>query len=190
MSIAEKVRATPEIARFQFRAETQQVAPSEHLLHALAACLTSALANIAAANGVRITEVRSAVSGDIDADAPVGTTAACTLSPAQCTLSTLAAGATVTVTVRTRIIATSGELRNVASATIANDANPANNTDDAVVVVGGGGGVDGGTTPSGSPEGCGCRTSGWRPSRRGAPSSAPGGTGSPFPTACTSWPAA
>ena len=94
---------------------------------------------------------------DIDADAPVGTTAACTLAPAQCTLSKLAAGATVTVTVRTRVIATGGEVRNVASATIANDVNPANNTDDAVVMISG---TDGGATRSGHQGGCGCRTSG------------------------------
>jgi uncharacterized OsmC-like protein len=36
------------------------------LLHALAACLTSGLANIAAARGVNLTEVSSTVEGDID----------------------------------------------------------------------------------------------------------------------------
>ncbi|MEU6415321.1 OsmC family protein [Microbispora sp. NPDC046933] len=40
--------------------------PVEFLLHALAACLTSGLANIAAARGVRLTEVESTVEGDID----------------------------------------------------------------------------------------------------------------------------
>lgn len=40
--------------------------PVEYVLHALAACLTAGLANIAAARGVRLTEVRSTVSGDID----------------------------------------------------------------------------------------------------------------------------
>jgi uncharacterized OsmC-like protein len=40
--------------------------PVEFLLHALAACLTSGLANIAAARGVNLTEVTSTVEGDID----------------------------------------------------------------------------------------------------------------------------
>ena len=40
--------------------------PVEYVLHALAACLTAGLANIAAARNVRLTEVRSTVSGDID----------------------------------------------------------------------------------------------------------------------------
>ena len=40
--------------------------PVEFLLHALAACLTSGLANIAAARGVNLTEVSSTVEGDID----------------------------------------------------------------------------------------------------------------------------
>src|SRR3954452_3368570 len=40
--------------------------PVEYLLHALAACLTSGLANIAAARGVTLTEVSSTVEGDID----------------------------------------------------------------------------------------------------------------------------
>ena len=40
--------------------------PIEFVLHALAACLTAGLANIAAARGVRLTEVRSTVVGDID----------------------------------------------------------------------------------------------------------------------------
>lgn len=41
-------------------------APVEYLLHALAACLTSGLANIAAARGVALTEVTSTVEGDIN----------------------------------------------------------------------------------------------------------------------------
>jgi uncharacterized OsmC-like protein len=41
-------------------------APVEFLLHALAACLTSGLANIAAARGIDLTAVRSTVEGDID----------------------------------------------------------------------------------------------------------------------------
>ncbi len=40
--------------------------PVEFLLHALAACLTAGLANIAAARCVRLTEVSSTVEGDID----------------------------------------------------------------------------------------------------------------------------
>ena len=40
--------------------------PAEHLLHALVACLTSGLANIAAARGVNLTSVESTVEGDID----------------------------------------------------------------------------------------------------------------------------
>lgn len=41
-------------------------APVEFVLHALAACLTAGLANIASARGIRLTEVRSTVSGDMD----------------------------------------------------------------------------------------------------------------------------
>ena len=40
--------------------------PVEFLLHAIAACLTSGLANIAAARGVTLHRVESAVEGDID----------------------------------------------------------------------------------------------------------------------------
>jgi uncharacterized OsmC-like protein len=40
--------------------------PVEFLLHALAACLTSGLANIAAARGITLYEVTSTVEGDID----------------------------------------------------------------------------------------------------------------------------
>lgn len=46
--------------------------PAEFLLHALAACLTSGLANIAAARGVTLTEVRSTVTGDIDLNGILG----------------------------------------------------------------------------------------------------------------------
>ena len=46
--------------------------PAEFLLHALAACLTSGLANIAAARGVNLTEVRSTVTGDIDLNGILG----------------------------------------------------------------------------------------------------------------------
>jgi uncharacterized OsmC-like protein len=40
--------------------------PTEHLLHALAGCLVSGLANIAAARGVNLSEVTATVEGDID----------------------------------------------------------------------------------------------------------------------------
>ena len=102
------VRATPEIAKFQFRATNTWVSgthnqstihgfygamqemehtsahvfdadhpavlvgadhgptPVEYLLHALAACLTAGIANIAAARGVHLTSVTSTVEGDID----------------------------------------------------------------------------------------------------------------------------
>jgi uncharacterized OsmC-like protein len=40
--------------------------PVEFVLHALAACLTAGLANIAAARGINLTEVSSTVEGDID----------------------------------------------------------------------------------------------------------------------------
>lgn len=40
--------------------------PVEFLLHALAACLTSGIGNIAAARGVALTSVESRIEGDID----------------------------------------------------------------------------------------------------------------------------
>ena len=40
--------------------------PVEFVLHALAACLTAGLANIAAARKITLTEVRSTITGDID----------------------------------------------------------------------------------------------------------------------------
>ena len=40
--------------------------PVEYVLHALAACLASGLANIAAARGVKLDQVTTSVSGDID----------------------------------------------------------------------------------------------------------------------------
>jgi uncharacterized OsmC-like protein len=40
--------------------------PVEYLLHALAACLTAGVANIAAVRGVELTKVTSVVEGDID----------------------------------------------------------------------------------------------------------------------------
>jgi uncharacterized OsmC-like protein len=46
--------------------------PVEFVLHALAACLTAGLANIAAARKVKLTEVRSTVTGDIDLNGILG----------------------------------------------------------------------------------------------------------------------
>ena len=46
--------------------------PVEHLLHALAGCLTAGLANIAAARGIELTEVTSTVEGDIDLNGILG----------------------------------------------------------------------------------------------------------------------
>src|SRR6185312_8153929 len=40
--------------------------PVEFLLHAIAACLTAGIANIAAARGVALREISSTVEGDID----------------------------------------------------------------------------------------------------------------------------
>jgi uncharacterized OsmC-like protein len=40
--------------------------PVEYLLHALAACITGGIANIAAARGVKLTDVQSTIEGDID----------------------------------------------------------------------------------------------------------------------------
>ena len=40
--------------------------PVEYLLHAIAACITAGVANVAAARGVQLTRVSSTVEGDID----------------------------------------------------------------------------------------------------------------------------
>jgi uncharacterized OsmC-like protein len=40
--------------------------PVEYLLHAIAACLTAGVANVAAARGVELTKITSTVQGDID----------------------------------------------------------------------------------------------------------------------------
>lgn len=40
--------------------------PAEQLLHALAACITAGIGNIAAARGIELTRVESVVTGDID----------------------------------------------------------------------------------------------------------------------------
>jgi uncharacterized OsmC-like protein len=46
--------------------------PVEFLLVALASCLTSGIGNIAAARGVQLTEVRSTIEGDMDAQGILG----------------------------------------------------------------------------------------------------------------------
>lgn len=102
------VKATPEAAKFQFRARNEWVSgtnsrstiydffglgeeqthieshtydadhprqltgrdvgpsPVEFLLHALAACITAGIGNVAAARGIELTRVTSVVTGDID----------------------------------------------------------------------------------------------------------------------------
>jgi uncharacterized OsmC-like protein len=40
--------------------------PAEQLLHALAACITAGIGNVAAARGIELTRVESVVTGDID----------------------------------------------------------------------------------------------------------------------------
>jgi uncharacterized OsmC-like protein len=102
------VKATPEIAKFRFRASNRWISgthnqstihgfygamqemthsrphvfdadhpvvlvgsdeaptPVEFVLHALAACLTAGIANIAAVRKVNLTEVESTIEGDID----------------------------------------------------------------------------------------------------------------------------
>jgi uncharacterized OsmC-like protein len=44
----------------------QAPTPVEQLLHAIAACLTAGIANVAAARGINLTKVSSEVEGDID----------------------------------------------------------------------------------------------------------------------------
>ena len=46
--------------------------PAEHLLHALAACLTTSLVYVAAVRGVRLTEVESTLEGDMDVRGALG----------------------------------------------------------------------------------------------------------------------
>jgi uncharacterized OsmC-like protein len=47
--------------------------PAEYLLHALAACVTTAIVYVAAARNVRLTEVESYLEGDIDLNGALGT---------------------------------------------------------------------------------------------------------------------
>jgi uncharacterized OsmC-like protein len=61
-------------ARFEFDADHPKVltgtgkgaTPAEYLLHGLAGCITAGIANVAAARGVKLTEVESTVEGDIN----------------------------------------------------------------------------------------------------------------------------
>jgi len=46
--------------------------PAEALLHALAACLTTSLVYVAAARGVKLTEVESTLEGDMDLQGALG----------------------------------------------------------------------------------------------------------------------
>ncbi len=46
--------------------------PAEYLLHALAACLTTSLVFVAAARGVKLTEVESTLEGDMDVQGALG----------------------------------------------------------------------------------------------------------------------
>jgi uncharacterized OsmC-like protein len=46
--------------------------PAEHLLHALAGCLTTSLVYVAAARKVRLTEVQSTLEGDMDVRGALG----------------------------------------------------------------------------------------------------------------------
>jgi uncharacterized OsmC-like protein len=46
--------------------------PAEYLLHALAACLTTAIVYVAAARRVRLTEVESTIEGDMDVQGTLG----------------------------------------------------------------------------------------------------------------------
>jgi uncharacterized OsmC-like protein len=46
--------------------------PVEYLLYGLAACITGGIANIAAARGVKLTEVEAAVEGDMDLQGMLG----------------------------------------------------------------------------------------------------------------------
>ena len=46
--------------------------PAEYLLHALAACLTTSIVYVAAARGVKLTEVESTLEGDMDVQGALG----------------------------------------------------------------------------------------------------------------------
>ena len=50
----------------QLVAQDHAPTPAEFLLHALAACITAGVGNVAAARGITLTRVESVVTGDID----------------------------------------------------------------------------------------------------------------------------
>ncbi len=64
-STSTRPSSTPIILKC-WSAQDNGPAPVEYVLAALAACLTSGLANIAAARGIELTEVESTVEGDIN----------------------------------------------------------------------------------------------------------------------------
>ena len=66
MTHTQRDRASTPTTRPSSSAPTTAPTPVEYLLHALAACLTAGIANIAAARGVHLTKVKSTVEGDID----------------------------------------------------------------------------------------------------------------------------
>ena len=66
MSHAAVVDVRRRSSRPYWSARDNGPTPVEYVLHALAACLTAGMANIAAARGVNLTEVSSTVEGDID----------------------------------------------------------------------------------------------------------------------------
>lgn len=47
--------------------------PAEYLLHALAACVTTSIVYVAAARGVRLTQVESTLEGDVNLNGALGT---------------------------------------------------------------------------------------------------------------------
>ena len=59
-------RVSTPTTRRCWSADDNAPTPVEYLLHAIAACLTAGIANIAAARGVELTKVTSTVEGDID----------------------------------------------------------------------------------------------------------------------------
>jgi uncharacterized OsmC-like protein len=50
----------------QLVATDEAPTPAEHLLHALAACITAGVGNVASARGIELKSVESVVTGDID----------------------------------------------------------------------------------------------------------------------------
>jgi uncharacterized OsmC-like protein len=77
------IKETPALGIFQFRAQNRWIDgardrsdsgtnPAEYLLHALAACLTTTLVDIAAARDIRLTEVISTLEGDMDVRGALG----------------------------------------------------------------------------------------------------------------------